>query len=102
MKQRPPKLDSGRAEEIAILGLGFLAGDEDRLGRFLALTGAGPEALAKARTEPDVLASVLEYLLGDEQLLVEFADQHELAPASIQTAWDLLVYADITRRRPQT
>ena len=102
MKQRPLRLDHGRAEEIAILGLSFLAADAERLGQFLALTGAGPETLAKARTEPDVLASVIEYLLGDETLLLEFSSEHSLAPETVQTAWDLLVYADINRRRPET
>ncbi len=97
-KNRGP--DRDRAEEIAIHGLAFLAEEVGRLGRFLALTGAGPETLARARDEPEVLASVLEYLLGDEPLLLEFSGEADVDPETIQAAWDLLVYEGMKRKRP--
>ncbi|MCK5549327.1 MAG: DUF3572 family protein, partial [Hyphomicrobiaceae bacterium] len=44
-------MDLDTAETIAISALAFLAGDEQRLGRFLALTGIGPPELkAQAHT----------------------------------------------------
>lgn len=92
--------DKDRAEEIAIYGLAFLAEDALRLGRFLALTGAGPQTLARAKEEPEVLASVLEYLLGDEELLVQFAGEAEVDPETIQAAWDRLTYDGMKRKRP--
>ena len=90
MSRRQPKMDQDQAEMIAIHGLSFLAGDPGRLGRFLSLTGAGPAEMAKAKDDPSVLASVLEYLLGDEPLLLECAANASIEPEKIQQAWDLL------------
>lgn len=100
MKRPNRRLDRDRAEEIAVYGLAFLAEESDRLGRFLALTGAGPETLARARNDPQVLACVLDYLLGDEPLLIEFARAAAIDPETIQAAWDLLVYDGMARKRP--
>ena len=100
MNRRNRLIDTGKAEEIGIYGLAFLAEDEDRLGRFLALTGAGPETLARARHDPEVLASVLEYFLGDEPLLLQFAAASETDPEAVQAAWDALVYDAMKRKRP--
>jgi Protein of unknown function (DUF3572) len=97
--KRGPKLDHEGAEWIGIHGLSFLAGDAGRLGRFLALTGVGPADLARARDEPEMLASVLEYLLGDEPLLLEFAANNNHPPEHVQLAWDLLTLAAAKAKR---
>ena len=99
MKKRPPKLDLDGAEWVAINGLSFLAGDAGRLGRFLALTGVGPAELAHDREAPEMLAAVLEYLLGDEPLLLEFAANAGHPPEHVQQAWDLLVLEAARRKR---
>ena len=68
--------ESGRdrtGSELAIEALAFLAGDETRLERFLAVTGLGPHNLRRAAADPGFLASVLDYLAGDARLLVAFA-----------------------------
>ena len=52
MKPRKPALDLDAAEWVAIHALTFLAGDANRLGRFLSLTGIGPSDLAAGRTSP--------------------------------------------------
>ena len=52
------------AENLAISALAFLAGDPERLGRFLSLTGIGPEAIRKAATEPAFLAGVLDHVVS--------------------------------------
>ena len=74
------------AEEIAIGALGFLATDPERLGRFLSLTGLGPENLRAAAGEPAFLLSVLDYVAADEVLLLALADHLSLRPASITQA----------------
>ena len=61
-------MDLGRAEELAISALSFLAEDPETLGRFLGATGLGPETLRAAATEPGFLVAVLEHLMGDESL----------------------------------
>jgi len=83
-------MDVGRAEEIGVAALIFLAADLQRLGRFLALTGLGPAELkAEART-PRMLAAVLDHLLRDESLLLVFAATNQLAPEDIAPARRLL------------
>lgn len=61
------------AERIAVAALGFLASDEERLGRFLAVTGLGPDNLRQAALQPGFLGQVLGYLAEDEALLLAFA-----------------------------
>jgi hypothetical protein len=70
------------AEMLAIQGLTFLAAEPERLGRFLALSGIGPEDIRAAAQERGFLAGVLEHMLGDEELLVAFAES-----AGIDAAW---------------
>ncbi len=97
--KKPPRLDFDAAEWVAIHGLSFLAGDTVRLGRFLSLTGVGPAEMAAARTDPAILASVLEYLLGDEPLLLEFAANQSLPAENVQVAWDILTLEAARRSR---
>ena len=61
------------AEGLAIQALTFIAGDGERLGRFLATTGIGPAQIRAAAQELGFLLGVLDYLAGDERLLEAFA-----------------------------
>lgn len=99
MARKTPLLDYEAAEWVGIHALSFLAGDVARLGRFLSLTGIGPADIAANKDDPQFLASVLEYLLGDEPLLLEFAANQSYPPEKIQTAWDLLVLETAKRSR---
>ena len=65
-------MQSDRAELIGVSALLFLAGDTDRLVRFLTLTGLGPAELRAEARSPRILAAVLEHLLQDESLLLVF------------------------------
>jgi hypothetical protein len=74
------------AEDIAIRALGFLASEPERLGRFLSVTGLGPENLRAAAREPRFLASVIDHVAGDETLLMALASNLNLAPETIAQA----------------
>jgi hypothetical protein len=74
------------AETLAIQALAFLAGEPEQLGRFLAITGIGPEGIRDAAREPQFLAGILEYVAGDEPLLVAFATQIGIDPADVARA----------------
>ena len=78
------------AEGLAIEALGFLAGDPERLSRFLDLSGLTPETLREAANQPGFLGAVLDYLAGDESLLVTFAANGGHDPAAILNARALL------------
>jgi hypothetical protein len=74
------------AEALAIQALTYLAGDGERLGRFLAVTGIGPGEIRSAAGEPGFLVGVLEYLASDEPLLSGFAAEAGVAPTDIAMA----------------
>ena len=74
------------AEVLAIQALGFIAQDGERLGRFLAITGMGPSEIREAARERHFLVGVLDYVSGDEQLLVAFAGHAGVDPATIAIA----------------
>src|SRR5712691_7170019 len=57
------------AAELAVAALAFIAGEPDELGRFLALSGIGPESIRVAAREPGFLLGVLDHLVGDARLL---------------------------------
>lgn len=91
---RPPSLAAEVAEVLAIQGLGFIAQDGERLGRFLALTGMGPTEIRQAAHDRHFLAGVLDYLAGDEELLVAFASHAKVDPGTIEIARRALAEAD--------
>jgi hypothetical protein len=78
------------AQSLAVRALAFIAADSDRLGRFLSLTGLGPDNLRTAAADPAFLGSVLDYLVADEELLVGFAADAGLKPEVVARAHDAL------------
>lgn len=78
------------AETLAIAALGFLASDQERLERFLALSGLSPETLRAAAEAPGFFAGVLEYLLADESLFHVFCAHADESPADVVTAHAML------------
>jgi hypothetical protein len=81
-----PSLTQEAAEELAIQALTFIAGDSERLGRFLAISGIGPAQIRAAAQEPGFLIGVLDHLAGDERLLSAFAAETGVDPAQIGKA----------------
>lgn len=74
------------AEALALAAVQFIASEDERLQRFLDLSGIAPESLRGRLAETSFLTGVLDYLLGDEALLLEFASWASLAPAEISAA----------------
>jgi hypothetical protein len=74
------------AEALAIQALTFLGEDPERFGRFLATSGISPDSLRASAHEHGFLAGVLDYLLGDEPLLLAFAAAADVAPAHVEKA----------------
>ena len=81
-------VDSARS--LAVGALAFIAADSDRLNRFLSLTGLGPDNLRTAAADPAFLGSVLDYLVADEELLVDFAANAGLEPEGVARAHAVL------------
>lgn len=90
LKSKKPSMNRDAAEALALSGLGFLAEDPNRLGRFLSLSGMGPDELRAEAGSAHVMTAVLDYLLEDESLLLVFAGMKGLDPASVAEAHRLL------------
>jgi hypothetical protein len=88
-----PATRKAAASELAIAALTFIATDDERLATFLALSGIGPESLRAAARDPDFLLGVLDHVVGDEALLIAFAEHSEIGPADVGRARDALAGA---------
>jgi hypothetical protein len=77
---------------IAIAALRFIAQTPEYLERFLSLTGMEAQSIRHAAGEPGFLLGVLDYLLGDEPLLLDFAKHFEIDPSAVQVARNVLAH----------
>ena len=80
------KASPADAEILAVAALSFLAEEPERLGAFLAETGLEPENMRAAAATPGFLPAVLDYLIGHEPLLLDFAADRGIDPAGIPAA----------------
>lgn len=83
MLLKTPKAALPDPEVLALRALAFLMADDDRLSRFLGLTGLDGNAVRGLAHNPHGLGAVLDYLLGFEPLLLEFAEEIGVDPAVI-------------------
>ncbi|MCL4068686.1 DUF3572 domain-containing protein [Pseudomonas sp. GX19020] len=74
------------AQILALQALAWLAADEDRIGPFLAQSGIGILELQARAGETEVLAAVMDFLLGDDARVIEFAAGAGHAPAEVAAA----------------
>ncbi|MGJ0506961.1 MAG: DUF3572 family protein [Methylocystis sp.] len=83
---RPPKAAGPPASELALRALAFLAQDEERAARFLALTGLEGSEVRNLLGEPAFQLAVLDHLAGDEALLLAFVGAESLPPEVVGRA----------------
>ena len=83
---KEPRITAEFGENLAILALAFLAGDPERLGRFLSLAGIGPETIRAAASDPAFLAGVLDHVASDEPLLLAVAEHAGVKPEAVMRA----------------
>jgi hypothetical protein len=88
---RKPAANARKAAEmLAIQALAFIAEDPERLAAFLGATGIDVGAIRQAANAPGFLQGVLGHMLGDESLLVAFAESAGIDPAEIGRAHQAL------------
>ncbi len=75
-----------QSEMIAIKGLQYLAGDEEQLERFLALSGCEPASLRDSANSTEFLSGILEYFMSNEATLLAFCAQYSINPEDIAGA----------------
>lgn len=74
------------AETLALKALAFLAGDDETIGRFLGSSGLYPQDLRERLDDPGLLAAVLEFVLGEDKLLLAFAQSEAVDPKLVHAA----------------
>ncbi|BBK41087.1 hypothetical protein STVA_11070 [Allostella vacuolata] len=79
-RSRSGGMDRDGAEALALRALAWIAADEDRLMRFLALTGTGLDEIRGRIADPAFLGGILDCLLGDEAWVTGFADETGIDP----------------------
>ena len=75
-----------RAEVLALEGLGWLAGQEDGIQRFLNQSGIDAATLRDAAGTPELGVAVLDFLLANEDLLLPFCESLSLDPRRVHLA----------------
>ncbi len=81
------------AATLALRSLAWLMADEDRAGRFLALTGTDPQAIRASIGDPAFLAAVLAHLEAHEPDLVACADALEIPAERLGAARHMLEHS---------
>jgi Protein of unknown function (DUF3572) len=84
--QKQPAYSRETAEMLAVQALAFIAEEDSRLGAFVAATGIAAPSIRAAAREPNFLAGVLEHILSDETLLIEFAEGAGINAAEVARA----------------
>jgi hypothetical protein len=85
-RTRAPAAAREAAETIAAQALSFLAGEPERLTRFLTESGLDVARVRAAAQEPGFLAGVLDHVTSDESLLIAFASEAGMTPADVERA----------------
>lgn len=82
----PLRLSQDAAESLTLRAIAWLATDDGRLARLLALSGATPDDLRSRIHDPAFLAGVLDMILSDEPMLLDLAASLELDPQTLVVA----------------
>ena len=78
------------AEALALKALEFLANSPDNLEMFMVATGINGDELRARLEEPTVLAAIIDFMLKNEGLLVEFCDTTSIRAREIHLASHVL------------
>jgi hypothetical protein len=78
------------AAALALDALAYLAGVPDAFDRFADLSGLDRATVRERAQETSFLVAVLDFLLTDEQLLVDFCGDASIDPAAVHMARHVL------------
>ncbi len=88
-------MEDQSARELAAQALVFIAQEPDRIGRFLALSGVGPSEIRERAQDPVFLAGILDHLLSDEAMLLDFAEWADVDASVVGASRQLLPGATV-------
>lgn len=78
------------AETIALEVLAFVATADGALDRLMTLSGLDRDTLRSRATDPELHVALLDFLLSDEPLLVEFCEISSHEPSAVHVAHHVL------------
>ena len=81
------------AVTLGLEALTWLVARPDALARFLSTSGLGAADLRARASEPDLLAAVLQYLLSQEALAMEFCKTEVVDSRDLHLAQHVLANA---------
>lgn len=73
-------------DDIALKILNALAGDPERLGRFIDITGLRADMIRQASLTPEFWIALYDYVASDEPLLLEIAAEIGETPEAVMAA----------------
>ena len=74
------------AQVLALKALAFIVNSEETLGRFMALSGLDGASLRARAGEPELHVALLDFLLADEGLVVEFCETASVDARAVHLA----------------
>lgn len=90
-------MEQNQAETIALQALSFIAKDENLLEQFLKNSGLSPQDLKTRFKEPELLGGVLDIVLRDDEVLLNFCNAVSLSPQTLKKARIALPGGDYIR-----
>jgi len=79
-----------KAEIMALKALSFLAESDGALMRLMDLSGMDRASFQNRAGEPEVLSAVLDFLLTDDSLLLDFCEAESVKPKDVHMARHVL------------
>jgi hypothetical protein len=68
------------AETIALKAVHFILTDDETQQKFIDFTGILPSDFERIIKDPEFLGGVLDFLLANEDKLIEFCTENEITP----------------------
>jgi Protein of unknown function (DUF3572) len=84
------RMTPDQAATVALKGLAYLANFEPELTRFMELTGTDREAIRERADEPEFLVAILDFMLANEAVLVDFCDDTSVDARMVHMARHVL------------
>jgi hypothetical protein len=82
----PEKITTDAAEALAVAAFSAITGDEERMSRFMAISGLRPDTIREAAASPRFFAGILDYVVSDEALLIGLATELNVKPERLMGA----------------
>ena len=84
----PPTLEN--AQTLALKVLGFLANSPETMERLMQQSGLDSATIRERAAEPDFLLAVVDFLMANEDVMIDFCQVTRIEPKAVQLASQLL------------